>query len=768
MESPFLTGAPALSALGYTTIPIAAADCELPARGKVPARFVSGSWYPMKKWEAFRDRNPSPFEFRGWQTWPGANVGVIMGTAIRPGYVVGAIDIDATDPDELDAIKRACPSSPMVKRAHKGETRFYAMPVAIKSRGYKVGPVGKQRTLVDLLTGNQTRQTVCPPSMHPEGMPYEWLAGPVSIKDLPTFDEGDLEVLLETLETLGWGAEVEGVASAPAPARREAGGAYEDTAHSDLNALALTRMSDWVPALDLYGLRSKQGGGYEAVATWRESNTGRPLAERKRNLQLHPTGIRDFGDRAYSPLDLVQAARSVSLGDAFMWLSERLGTLEPLPILNQLPTGEIEVEGKVIEAPAKVEDLDEALTRVPGLVGDIVDYIEATSQFPQRALALGVALTIVGTAAGRKFAGPTISGTHLYVFALAPTGTGKNHAPKMGDRIMTAAGMEHLIGPSEFISGPAVTQNMARKPCMLCFMDEFGVFMARINARNAGGYERQISGLMREYWGKSFETVRPIAYADSNAAANTKPIHAPALSVYGMSVHEEFYEALQGADVFNGFLNRFLIISTRREPREQEPTSNQFEIPESITARLRAICQVGGPMYDSSAHNGEVSKPLVSVPWSSVEAKELYAAFKRKTDADTENGNMLKRSAEMALRMATIRAIGQNSEAPRVTAADMQWGIDVAWYSAQRMIADARDYMVESDHQGRAKLVLRLVKECGRLSRKDLTRKVNHRFDARVLDTVIQGLKDSGELIEAQGPGSGPGRRPVEYVYAGG
>jgi len=777
--SPYATGAPALTALGYTCIPLAPANCELPARGKTPARMGSGGWYPMPKWQAFRDRQPSPFEVKGWSAWADTNIGVVMGTSVRAGYVLGSVDIDATDPDEFDAILRACPSSPMAKKGAKGLTLFYAMPEAIKSKPYAIHWLEdgkkKQRTLVDLLTGNQTRQTVCPPSIHPDGPEYVWLAGPVAVKELPVFGEDELTVLEETLESLGWGAESSASSSTPAsPAPTTStvlvkSGDHEETIWSDLNAKALAEMSKWVPDLDLYNLRSKQGGGYEAVATWRDSNTGRPLTERKRNLQIHPTGIRDFGDRSYSAQDLVMAARGVSQSEAFIWLSEKLGMLEPLPMLVERDDGTIEVEGVAIE-PAADPDFPDELTRPAGLVGDIVDYIEATSQFPQRALALGVALCIVGTAAGRKYAGPTISGTHLYVFALAPTGTGKNHAPKMADRIMVAAGMEHMIGPSEFISGPAVVQNVARRPCMLSFIDEFGVVMGRINGNKASGYERQISGLLRTYWGKSFETVRPIAYADSNAAANTKPIHAPALSIYGMSVPEEFYEALQGADVFNGFLNRFLIIATNREPREVEPTSNQFEIPESISQRLREIHTCGGAAYETSMHNGEVTKPLVSVPWSCVGAKDAYTAFKKQTDNDKVNGNMLKRSAEMALRMATILAVGQNSDAPRITLANMAWGIEVARWSATRMIADANSYMVESDHQGRVKLLLRMIKDApgGRISRRELTRKVNHRFDTRTMDMAVQGLKDSGEIIEAEIGRDGPGRRTTELVYTGG
>jgi hypothetical protein len=55
------------------------------------------------------------------------------------------------------------------------------------------------------------------------------------------------------------------------------------------------------------------------------------------------------------------------------------------------------------------------LTRVPGIVGRMVDWIEAASLYPNRPLALGTSLVTVGTLMGQRVAGPTQGSTHLYV-----------------------------------------------------------------------------------------------------------------------------------------------------------------------------------------------------------------------------------------------------------------------------------------------------------------------------------------------------------------
>src|SRR5262249_3787385 len=89
--------------------------------------------------------------------------------------------------------------------------------------------------------------------------------------------------------------------------------------------------------------------------------------------------------------------------------------------------------------PEGVSDI-EALTYVPGLVGQIVDWIVAGARRPNRVMALGVALTVVGTLIGRRFEGPTGCATHLYVFILAPTGWGKDHPLWCGNKLMIAVG----------------------------------------------------------------------------------------------------------------------------------------------------------------------------------------------------------------------------------------------------------------------------------------------------------------------------------------
>ncbi len=754
---PYAAAQSALGDLGYTCIPL------LP-RDKAPGQRRGGRWVLMSNWPDFRDRAPTVFEQNAWGSWEGANIGIILGTPIGEHKLI-AVDIDSLDPEEVETIRGACPASPMVKRGSKGLTLFFRGAPSLKSRGYKTA---EKRGLCDLLTGNATRQTVVPPSIHPYGPTYTWLAGPVPAHDLPLFDETCLERLEDTLAHLGWGGEAE----VQARSTRKPMDTHDDdpSIWSEVNDAALSNMSAWVPALGLYGLRPVSRGGYEAVATWRPSGSGQPIEKRKRNLKIYPDGIRDFGsDVGYSPLDLVCAANNWTLDDSFQWLRDRLDMVEaPIFVVPEPVVGNPITEQKqqlttplppAMSETAYVPDMPKIayqqqegeipadLLNVPGLVGDITRWITRSGRMPQPVLALGAALCIVGTAAGRKYAGPTQAGTHLYVLALAPTGTGKNHPLEKINQTLNEC-MKPALGPSQFMSYSAVVKRVLRHPLCLCAMDEFGAYLGKINKKNASSHEQGISGILRSLWGTNFGTVMSNEYANEQAHA----IHSPALSIYGASTHGELYRALQGADIHNGFLNRFLILSTKQRPREQNPDPATRALPREIKEKLDLIYYAGNPLANATAHNNQADDPWFVVPWKTPSAQAVYDALTDEIRGKDSEESFYARTKEIAVRLATIVALGECQENPAVSEANMRWGAAVARWSAECMIAETGQYMSENDRQSEQQLVLRLIiagdaEGKGRISQGELTRKIAGRLDANRVKSILAALME-GEQVE--------------------
>jgi len=276
----------------------------------------------MSRWTEFVETPATGFRLGMFLKWPDANVGALLGTragvdtAGQP-VVLVALDFDAEDEGALDTLLRNTPNSPMVKVGRRGETRFFRAPASLKSASFD-GPDGR---LLDLLCAG--RQTVVPPSVHPETMVYRWTSGPCAIDQLPVLTSDNLDQIYEALETCGWKLDAAATSVEPrAPRDFDASDPFDRA-----KAAAMADLNAWVPHLPhLYGLRPARDG-FEAVDGTRESSSGRALNQRARNLSIQRgAGIKDFGSGwTGSAIDLVARLCEIDTSEALTWLEDRLG-----------------------------------------------------------------------------------------------------------------------------------------------------------------------------------------------------------------------------------------------------------------------------------------------------------------------------------------------------------------------------------------------------------------------------------------------------------
>jgi len=771
--TPFASAHATLSAAGFHTLPLIPPSADHGGRGKAPGEYRSGRWQGMPRWQRFRDQTLSDFDLRLAMSAPDANIGIVCGSPAGPGMHVVVLDFDAADADALDTLIRAAPASPMRKRGAKGESRFYRAAKTLKTRSYD-GPDGR---LLDVLTGFDTRQTVVPPSIHPDtGQAYVWTGQPVPARELPVLTEEDMAALEEALEQCGWERGGNRTNRTPRPKPDS----VPDDDWSTVKAAALANLSAWVPALDLYNCKPARGG-YEAVESWRASGTGRHLSERKRNLSIQPDGIKDWGsNNTYSAIDLVMAARDCAEGEALGWLEERLGLAPPDVVLDlqisqvqpddDLPeplrprpvVDQPRITKPVVDHKPPTRDPQSAPLSCPGLVGDIARWICDSALQPQPLGALMAALMVVGTAAGRTFSGPTRTGTHLYGLFLAPSGAAKDHPLKCADRLLRAAGLGNHVGPGEFMSMSALISRLNRQPLTLTCVDEFGDYLARINGRKASPHEKAITRTLRSAWGSSFETMATPEWAGRVG----EPIFSPALSLFGVSTHEAFFKGLDGDDVFNGFLNRFLIFTTDLRVEEGEPSRDKNVVPEEISDALAAIAGAVPPLARATSHNAQSDGPAIVLPWRTESARLAYLAYRQTCMRREDDAVFYTRSAEIAQRLAAIRAIGMDGARAAISLDDMDWGVALADESARQTVEMARDYMSVNQQQADARRVLRTIRQArGGLKHSDLVRAMQHSVRARELADILSSLEQSGEIRKVPGavPPSG-GRAPVTYM----
>src|SRR5262249_24713921 len=230
-----------------------------------------------------------------------------------------------------------------------------------------------------------------------------------------------------------------------------------------------------------------------------------------------------------------------------------------------------------VVVPASANEV-EALTYVPGLVGDIVEWIVRGAKRPNRMMALGTALAIGGTLLAQRVRGPTDSGTHIYVIIIAPTGYGKDRPLVCGARLIEELGLEELLGPGEWASSPGIWKRLKRNPVLICFVDELGDELALVNCQGGNPFVAKVIGALKKCW-NAFST----QITEEKVGEDSEKIIWPSPSIIGASTAEKFYGSITPSDLESGFANRLLILPLMgQRPPEQLTARNASDPPREL------------------------------------------------------------------------------------------------------------------------------------------------------------------------------------------
>jgi hypothetical protein len=395
--------------------------------------------------------------------------------------------------------------------------------------------------------------------------------------------------------------------------------------------------------------------------------------------------------------------------------------------------------------------------RVPGTVGAITDWILAYSIRPNPVMALGVALTVVGTVIGRRVQGPQDSATHLYMIILAPTGFGKDDPLNCGRRLLTAFD-EGLIGPDEFVSSQGLWRFLKSKPLCCCFVDELGEQIALINDQKGNGFVSMIFGTLKKCF-NAWSDVHTPAKAD----ADSEIIRCPAPSIVGAGTPESVFRPLQGKDLSGGFVNRliFLPFEGHKKPPEKMRTV-PANPPRELIDRLHALPRVTVHDYVGGK---KLPKPLI-IPWADDGAADVYLEFSRRMDAVQEEGDdnrrdLSQRVCENAVRIANIIAIGRGARA--VSKPDIQFGIQLMEQSFETVTGGVERYMFERFEFPRMceAVFNEIVASGNRMSVRELYRVFrNHQAWGNELERACRYLEAEGRIERREDLGNGNRKSP--------
>lgn len=354
------------------------------------------------------------------------------------------------------------------------------------------------------------------------------------------------------------------------------------------------------------------------------------------------------------------------------------------------------VEPVHVEASAPVaaafEPRREVYSVPPGLVGMVAQFLYEQAPRPVAEIALAGSIAFVAGIIGRAY---NVSGTGLnqYVLLLAPTGTGKEAISRGVEKLIaevrrSVPPADEFVGPSKINSEQALIKYLNKTAISFaCIMGEFGIRIKEMSSPNAAPHMANLLALLLDLFNKSGEgnVVRPSIYSDKDK--NTNSLLSPAVSLFGESTPEKFYETLDESMISSGMLPRFLMV----EYLGIRPELNEGHA--SVRPNFKLIEQLSTLCAHALMLNSQHKAIHVD---ATEDAKALFKSFDKHCDANINSADrevrrhLWNRAHIKALKLAALIAVGCDPYHPTITSEHATWAINF-------VIADVRNLLGKFD-----------------------------------------------------------------------
>lgn len=449
-----------------------------------------------------------------------------------------------------------------------------------------------------------------------------------------------------------------------------------------------------------------------------------------------------------------------------------VATASTAPAKTVTPKETTKDEGPAYDVP----DYPEHLLKPGGIVQAIAEWILQSAQKPQPTLALAAAMSVVGTALGRKVASPTGLRTNFYLVGVAGTSAGKDHARKCIKVLFQAASLTDLLGGEEIASGQALLSRAAIHPVSLFQIDELGLMLKAVASKGAGPHLASIMTNLIKLFSSAGTIYNGTEYADQKNRERMD-IAYPCVGLHGTTTPETLWPALGSQDVLSGYLNRLLImfVPDRRVAKQYVGIGNP---PEAIVDWLKAARELSNGIQGIDPANP------IELPFAGM-ANQIFRTFDDWVEDHMEEvktkglaplwGRASEHAQKIALGMACARysakelkdtASGGGLEIDPTSA---QWAVDFVRFVMLVQEEQVSTRMGDSDFDRWCQDVLRVLRAAGPVGRteSELTKysRVFRALEPRQQDSIMDALKrrEDVQLVQYK-PLSGRGKSRMAWV----
>jgi Bifunctional DNA primase/polymerase, N-terminal/Primase C terminal 2 (PriCT-2)/Protein of unknown function (DUF3987) len=338
------------------------------------------------------------------------------------------------------------------------------------------------------------------------------------------------------------------------------------------------------------------------------------------------------------------------------------------------------------------------LTRPPGFVGTVAEWIHDQCRYVREHLAVAAAINAIGNVVGLRYLdelGDVTSNT--FAFCVAASGTGKEGIQQGEFAVHKAAGINKAVY-STIKSEQEVVRNLTRHQAAFYVIDEVGILLQKIkNAQTRGGasYLEGVIGILMSAYSKANgsmplggdvrEEVRKLmlqelaqierrldeaetprdkarkAHLETALVALDDGLDRPFLSVIGYTTPVTFEGLVTYEAAANGFIGRSLIFQEHKDVPEYKKNFRKRKMPKELAMTLRNLYSAG--YYDINNDKIEHRDDRVSIPTTKDAEDVLNAAMDilhgMAEDHTEKSGlsSLFLRSKELVAKISFILAV---------------------------------------------------------------------------------------------------------------
>ena len=713
----------------------------------------------VPSWKPYQSRLPSPAEVAAW--FANSHDAMCVVTGAISGNME-AMDFDAGGAlfdSWVEIVTKQAPGlleRLVIERSPSGGFHvLYRCLQAICGNlklAQQLGPNGRPQTLIE--TRGEGGLFLCAPTPG-----YQLIQG--SLKDLPVLTAAERDILLSAAWSLNEYVPevVDGPRNGQSPAHVASGPATPSTARpgDDFNAEGDVRA-----ILEAHGWTLAKAGENEY---WRRpgKTAGWSATLKDRVLYVFSSNATPFEpNKGYSPFavyawlehggDFTAAAAALRVHgfgddvvvDSSVDLSAFDGRFDEVP-----------------EEPPTIEDpgpLPENLLRIPGFVGEVMDYSLATAPYPNLVMAFCGALSLQAFLAGRKVRDPGDNRTNLYLLGLAHSAAGKDWPRKVNTRVLHEIGMAQCLG-DRFASGEGMQDALYLNPCMLFQTDEIDGMLQTINKAKDARHESIMTTLLTMY--SSANSVFPMRRKAGKEAPGV--IDQPNLIIFGTAIPNHYYEALSERMLTNGFFARMIILEAGKRSEGQEPCIRDLPARVLATATWWAD-------YRPGTGNLQSWHPIPTIVEQTDDARRMLAEARQQADgeyakaeaaSDPVGTTVWGRVSEQVRKLALLHAISEDHLAPKIGKPAVGWAVEFVMHQTRRMLYMAANHVAENPFHAECLKVTQKLREApgGEMSHQVLLKRM--KVDAKTFRDLIETLMQRGEVAAV--PIQTAGRTGVAY-----